>query len=155
MSSSSSPQNLDRKPRVTSSKRYGVFLVEDHPITRTAMTALVNMEEDFYICGEADNAVDALARIAKLEPAAVVTDITLRSSNGIELMKKLMILCPGVPVLAVSGQDENVFASQAFRAGARGYLAKGAGAEKIIPALRTILAGEIYSSSGAHDSPLH
>lgn len=146
MSSSSASEHFEKKARVTSAKRYGVFLVEDHPITRTALAALLNLEDDFYICGEADNEIDALARIAKLEPAAVVADISLRAGNGIELMKKLMLLCPGVPILAVSGQDENVFGAQAIRAGARGYLTKGSGAEKVIPALRTVLAGEVYLS---------
>jgi DNA-binding NarL/FixJ family response regulator len=144
MSISSTSDNFKKRPRVTTAKRYGVFIVEDHPLTRTALAALVNLEDDFYICGEADNEIDALARIAKLEPAAVVADITLRSGNGIDLMKKLMLLCPGVPILAVSGQDENVFAVKAIHAGARGYLTKGSGGEKLVPALRTILAGDIY-----------
>ncbi|MEO7171636.1 MAG: hypothetical protein ABIW86_02430, partial [Flavobacterium sp.] len=64
-------QNAATKKRVTAAKRYGVFLVEDHAITRTALAALINLEEDFYVCGESDNAIDALIRIAKLEPAAV------------------------------------------------------------------------------------
>lgn len=145
-SSTSTPESFQKKPHVTTAKRYGIFLVEDHPATRTALAALVNLEDDFYVCGEADNAIDALPRIAKLEPAAVVADITLRSGNGIDLMKKLMLLCPGVPILAVSGQDENVFGAQAIQAGARGYLTKGSGVEKVIPALRTILAGDVYLS---------
>ncbi|MEO7413708.1 MAG: response regulator transcription factor [Opitutaceae bacterium] len=132
------------KSRVTTAKRYGIFVVEDHAITRLALVALINDEADLYVCGEADSATDALVRIAKLEPAAVIADITLRSGNGIELMQKLILLCPGVPVLAISGHDENVFGERALQAGARGYLAKGAGAEKIVPAIRTILSGQIY-----------
>ena len=53
-------------------------------------------------------------------------------------------MADGVPVLAISGHDENVFGERALLAGARGYLAKGAGAEKIVPAIRTILSGQIY-----------
>jgi DNA-binding NarL/FixJ family response regulator len=143
--SSSSSETPPTKARVTTAKRYGIFVVEDHAITRMALGALVNAEEDLYVCGEADSAADALLRIAKLEPAAVIADITLRSGNGIELMQKLIVLCPGVPVLAISGHDENVFGERALHAGARGYLAKGAGAEKVIPALRAILRGEIYA----------
>ena len=142
--SPSSSEPTLAKPRVTTAKRYGVFVVEDHAITRMALGALVNAEEDLYVCGEADSATDALVRIAKLEPAAVIADITLRSGNGIELMQKLIVLCPGVPVLAISGHDENVFGERALQAGACGYLAKSAGAEKIIPALRAILSGQIY-----------
>jgi DNA-binding NarL/FixJ family response regulator len=131
-------------PRVTSSKLYGIFLVEDHAITRSGLTALLESEDDFYVCGVADNARDALLRIAKLEPAIIVSDITLRSGNGLELMEKLMWLCPRVPILAVSGHAENIYAERALRAGARGYLEKQQAADKIVPAIRAILKGEIY-----------
>jgi DNA-binding NarL/FixJ family response regulator len=141
--SSSSPFT----PRVTTAKRYGVFIVEDHPITRAGLAALIDTEEDLYICGDADNAADALTRIAKLEPAVVVSDITLRTSNGIDLMSKLMLLCPGVPILAISGHDENLYAEPAIQAGARGYLTKADAARKIVPAIRSILSGEIYLSA--------
>ena len=151
--SPSSSETSPAKPRVTTAKRYGVFVVEDHAITRMALTALVNGEEDLYVCGEADSATDALVRIAKLEPAAVIADITLRSGNGIELMQKLIVLCPGVPVLAISGHDENIFGERAMQAGARGYLAKGAGAEKIVPAIRAILRGELYPGDPATPKP--
>jgi DNA-binding NarL/FixJ family response regulator len=132
--------------RVTAAKRYGVFLVEDHPATRAGLAALVDNQGDLYICGGADNAPDALLRIAKLEPSVVVTDITLRTSNGLELMTNLMKLCPTVPVLAISGHDENVYAEPALRAGARGYLSKES-VDQIVPAIRTVLAGEIYLSA--------
>jgi DNA-binding NarL/FixJ family response regulator len=119
-------------------------LVEDHAITRSGLTALLESEEDFYVCGMADNAADALLRIAKLEPAIIISDIGLRNSNGLELMEKLMVLCPQVPVLAVSGHQESSYAERALRAGARGYLSKQQVAEKIVPAIRTILKGGIY-----------
>lgn len=146
MNPSNSNPSSRLSSRVTASKRHGVFLVEDHPTTRMALAALVNLEGDLYICGDADNARDALNRIAKLEPAAVVTDITLRTSNGIELMKNLMKLCPNVPVLAVSGHEEDLYGEEAMRAGARGYLSKSDAAEKIVVAIRTILAGEVFVS---------
>ena len=70
-------------------------------------------------------------------------------------MQKLILLCPGVPVLAISGHDENVFGERALQAGARGSLAKSAGAEKIIPAVRAILRGEIYAGDAPKpNSPL-
>jgi DNA-binding NarL/FixJ family response regulator len=150
-SSKSMPETPRSQPhssrgRVTTAKRYGVFIVEDHAITRAGLTGLIDLEEDLYVCGGADNATDALLRIAKLEPAVVVTDITLRSSNGLELMKNLMKLCPNVPILAVSGHEEMIYGEPAIRAGARGFLSK-ATSDQIVHALRTLLRGEIYLSA--------
>src|SRR5436190_9277746 len=80
-------------------KRYGVFLVEDHPITQAGLAALISREDDLFICGEADSAPEALDQISKLKPSIVISDIALKTSNGIELMKNLMALCPEVPIL--------------------------------------------------------
>lgn len=127
-------------------KRYGVFLVEDHPITQAGLAALISREDDLFICGEADNAPAALDQIAKLRPSIVISDIALKTSNGIELMKNLMALCPEVPILVMSMHDESLYAERAIRAGARGYIMKREAAEKIIPAIRAILNGDIYLS---------
>jgi DNA-binding NarL/FixJ family response regulator len=127
-------------------KRYGVFLVEDHPITQAGLAALIGREDDLFICGEADSAPTALDQIAKLKPSIVISDIALKTSNGIELMKNLMALCPDVPILVMSMHDESLYAERAIRAGARGYLMKREAAEKVLPAIRTILNGDIYLS---------
>jgi DNA-binding NarL/FixJ family response regulator len=137
---------LEPDSSTTIRKPYGVFLVEDHALTRMAVATLVNADPDFYICGQADSALEALMRIAKLEPAVIVADITLRSGNGIELFRKLRTLQPGVPILAMSGHTEDAVVQNALDAGARGFLAKGNGVERVPLALRTILAGEFYLS---------
>jgi DNA-binding NarL/FixJ family response regulator len=141
-----SKPTTQNRPRVIAAKKYGVFLVEDHPSTRAALAALINREDDLYICGDADNVHDALVRIAKLEPAIIVSDIALRTSNGIELMKKLVSFCPDVPILAISAHDEKLYAESAIQAGARGFMAKARTAEKLISVVRRMLSGEIYLS---------
>lgn len=127
-------------------KRHGIFLVEDHPITQAGLAALIGREEDLFICGEADNAPTALDQISKLRPSLVITDIALKTSNGIELMKNLMALCPEVPILVMSMHDESLYAERAIRAGARGYIMKREAADKVLPAIRAILNGDIYLS---------
>src|SRR5882757_5292859 len=84
------------------SKRFGVFIVEDHPITQAGLAALINREPDLFVCGSADNAPAALTQITKLKPAIVISDFTLKASNGIELMKNVIALCPDVPILVMS-----------------------------------------------------
>jgi len=128
------------------SKRFGVFIVEDHPITQAGLVALINRESDLFVCGCADSAPAALTQITKLKPSIVISDFTLKASNGIELMKNVVALCPDVPILVMSMHDESLFAERAMRAGARGYIMKREAADKILPAIRTILGGDIYLS---------
>jgi DNA-binding NarL/FixJ family response regulator len=132
------------EPRET--KRHGVFLVEDHPITQAGLAALIARESDLFVCGEADSAPAALDQIARLKPSIVISDIALKTSNGLELMKNLVVLCPEVPILVMSMHDESLYAERAIRAGARGYIMKREAADKILPAIRAILAGDFYLS---------
>jgi len=133
----------DRKGKTES---YRVFIVEDHPITRTGLAALIGAEADLSICGESDNAASALALITKLKPDVVVTDIALKTTNGLELMKQVIAVLPEQRILAISMHDEAFYAERAIRAGARGYLMKKEASEKIVPAIRIVLAGDIYVS---------
>ncbi|HEX2852569.1 MAG TPA: response regulator transcription factor [Opitutaceae bacterium] len=146
----SAPSLLENDPtesrRRPANKEHGIFVVEDHPITQAGLAALVNREPDLYICGDSDSATGALDLIAKSKPSGVISDISLKTSNGLELLKNLSTLCPNIPVLVISMHDEMLYAERAIRAGSRGYLMKHEAADKIIPAIRTILAGDIYLS---------
>lgn len=146
MKSPSVPADAARGATSGTDDRRGVFIVEDHPITQAGFAALINREPDLFVCGATDNAAAALTQIEKLKPAIVISDFTLRASNGIELLKNVVAVCPDVPMLVMSMHDENLFAERAMRAGARGYIMKREAADKIIPAIRTILAGDIYLS---------
>lgn len=126
--------------------RADIFLVEDHPVTRAGISALVSRDPHLRVCGVADSAPVAFDLIIKARPALVVMDIALKTSNGLDLMKNLMAELPDLLVLVMSMHDENVYAERALRAGARGYLMKNDAAEKIIVAIRTILAGDLYFS---------
>ena len=129
-----------------SDPRSSIFIVEDHPVTRAGLAALISFESDLRICGEADNAPVALDLIAKIKPTLVVMDIALKTSNGLELMKNLVALLPGLPVLVISMHHEDLYAERAMRAGARGYLMKEEATDKIVGAIRTLLRGEVYLS---------
>ncbi len=129
-----------------SRSRADIFLVEDHPVTRAGISALVSRDSHLRVCGVADSAPVAFDLIVKARPALVVMDIALKTSNGLELMKSLMAELPDLLVLVMSMHDENIYAERALRAGARGYLMKNDAAEKIIVAIRTILGGELYFS---------
>jgi len=131
-----------------------VLLVDDHPILRQGFAHVINNAADLKVCGEADDAEKALARVAALKPDLVILDTGLRKSNGIELIKRLKQLHPEVPVLVLSIQDETVFAQRCFRAGARGYVMKQAPTEEVMEAIRRVLREGWYISGRVQERML-
>jgi DNA-binding NarL/FixJ family response regulator len=130
------------------SGRARVLLVEDHPTFRERIAELVDREPDMQVCGEADNIQSALEHFrATPPPDVIVLDISLRTSNGLELLKQLRAADIITPVLVLSMHDDTLYAERALRAGARGYLNKIVASAGIIAAIRRVLAGEIVVNS--------
>jgi DNA-binding NarL/FixJ family response regulator len=123
-----------------------IFLVDDHPLVREWLTNLIQHQPDLVICGEAEDAPTALRNISATRPAVAIVDITLKEGSGIELIKNLKLMEPGVAVIVLSMHDEKLYAERALRAGARGYIMKRETAKKMITAIRQVLAGKIYMS---------
>jgi DNA-binding NarL/FixJ family response regulator len=132
-----------------------VFLVDDHPITRQGLVALINGEHNLTVCGEADSAPMAIDLIQKLLPDIALVDVTLKTTSGIELMKHLRALVPDMPVLMMSMHDESLFAERALRAGAKGYIMKLEPSSTILAAIRRTLSGELYLSEKMKEKMLH
>lgn len=135
-------------------RKFGVLLVDDHPITRQGVAALIAQDPSLAVCGEADNGPRALELVTKLSPDLAVIDISLKSSNGLELMKNLKILAPKLPVLVMSMHDEALYAERALRAGAQGYIMKQEASEKILAAIQRVLKGELYLSEKMQEKML-
>lgn len=136
-------------------RRVKVLLVDDHPLMRQGIKALISQHDRFEVCGEAENAPRALELVAKLQPDLAIVDISLQSTNGIELTKGLRSQLPSMQVLIISMHDENVYAERALRAGAMGYVMKHEAGEKIIVAMEEILDGEVHLSDRVKGRMLH
>jgi DNA-binding NarL/FixJ family response regulator len=136
---------MTQKQRQSTKKR--IFIVDDHPIVRDGLITIINHEKDFEVCGEADEAREALKAISELKPDVVIVDISLRNSDGIELTKNLKARDPALPVIVLSIHDEFMYAERALRAGAQAYLMKEVVSENIVTAIQTVLGGEIYVSN--------
>lgn len=121
-----------------------VVVIEDHPMFREQLAHLIEKEPDMEVCGEADNVPDGFAFIRDKKPDVVILDITLKSSNGLELLKDLRASEIEVPVLVLSMHEESLYAERALRAGARGYITKSEASSRVLAALREVLRGEIY-----------
>jgi DNA-binding NarL/FixJ family response regulator len=123
-----------------------VFLVDDHPLVREGLVNLISRQADLQICGEADNEPQALELIGTVQPDVTIVDISLENGSGIELIKSIKAAYPGMVVLVLSMHDESLYAERALRAGARGYIMKREAAKKVIQAIHSVLAGQLYVS---------
>lgn len=125
-----------------------VLIVDDHPIVRQGLAQLINQENDLVVCGQAEDAHEAIGAIREHHPDLVIVDISLKDTSGVELIKDLKVRHPDLPVLTLSMHDEAVYGERALRAGARGYIMKQEATEKVVTAIRRVLAGDIYVSDG-------
>lgn len=132
-------------------KKKTIIIIDDHQILRRGLSMLINMEPDLNVCGEAESVQSGIDAISKEMPDIVLTDISLKDSDGIQLVKQLKTMHPDLPVLVVSMHDEFIYAERAIRAGARGYITKRAAEENIIEAIHHVLDGKIYLSESASD----
>lgn len=114
---------------------------------RDGLRQLVAHEADLEVCGEAEDAAGALAQAEKLKPDVAVVDITLRSGNGLELIKDLQLRAPKIAVLVLSMHDESLYAERVLRAGGRGYIMKQEGGRRIVEGIRQVASGRTFVSS--------
>jgi DNA-binding NarL/FixJ family response regulator len=123
-----------------------IFIVDDHPMTRAGLTHLINHQPDTLACGEAENAAEALDLFDVSQPDLMLIDITLPGKSGLELIKDIKAIRPDLPILVISMHDESLYADRVLRAGARGYITKHEGGDKLLVAIRQVLSGKIYVS---------
>jgi len=123
-----------------------IIIVDDHPLMRKGLALTLGMEADLEVCGQAESAEEALSMVEKTQPDIAVVDISLPGMSGLELIKHMQVLAPGVRILVVSRHDESLYAERAIRAGARGYVMKLEAGEVIVKAVRRVLNGGLYVS---------
>jgi DNA-binding NarL/FixJ family response regulator len=138
--------NRSRSEGAPTSAPRRVLLVEDHPIMRAGLKQLIESQSDLTVAAEATDVAEAIGLVGRIPVDLVLTDLTLPGRGGLELIKDLQALRPGLPIVVLSMHDEALYAERAIRAGARGYLMKEAGGERVLEAVRQVLAGRVYLS---------
>ena len=128
-----------------------VYLVEDHPVTREGLRALVDKTDDLAVAGESGAGADVLEGLQRTDPDVAVIDITIDGTDGIELTKQIRAVHPDLPVLILSAHSESVYAERAVRAGARGYVQKQEPPGVLLGAIRSVLDGDLYLSDAMRD----
>ncbi|MDB6054073.1 MAG: two component transcriptional regulator, LuxR family [Verrucomicrobiales bacterium] len=134
------------KSLLSSTPRKKILVVDDHPMTRAGVVQLINKQSDIEVCQEAGNPSEAMQSLSKIHPDLVMTDMTMPGRSGVEFIKDILALYPSLSILVVSMHDEVIYAERAIRAGARGYIMKEAGGEKLLAAIRRVLSGQVYVS---------
>ena len=126
--------------------RTRILIVDDHPLVRERLTEVINRETDLEVCAEAEDRGEAIESIKATAPHLVIIDLTLKNSDGFELIKDIHSRWPSLFTLVVSMHDESLYAQRVLRAGARGYITKQQATRSILSAIRRVLAGQIFVS---------
>src|SRR4051812_42122925 len=119
-----------------------VLIADDHTLFRDGLRALLSSIADVEVAGEAATGDEAIARATEVRPDVILMDIQMPGVNGIEATRRVLAARPatGVLMLTMFEDDDSVFA--AMRAGARGYILKGADQAEMLRAIRAVASGE-------------
>jgi len=125
-------------------KRIRVLIAEDHSLVRRGLAAIINMEEDITVAGEAGDGEEAIEQWRRLRPDVVLMDLRMPRLEGVEAIKRIRAEDPkaGIIVLTTFDHDEDIYAG--LRAGAKAYLLKDVQPEELFDCIRAVHAGEAY-----------
>ena len=133
-------------PTTAAADRIRVLLVDDHPVMRQGMAAIINEEPDLTVCGQAEGVRSAIAVASQTRPHVALIDLSIKDGDGLELIREMRNRFPEVRTLVLSMYEETVYAERALRAGAGGYVMKAQAASTVMDAIRSVLRGRIYLS---------
>jgi two-component system, NarL family, invasion response regulator UvrY len=132
-------------PRVKS--RISVLLVDDHAVVREGYRRLLERQGEIAVIGEAGEAATAHALFTSLNPQIVVMDVTLPGTSGLEAMRRMLIYNRDARVLMFSMHEDTIFATQALRMGAYGYVTKASAPNVLVDAVLSVARGKKYLSA--------
>jgi len=124
-----------------------VLIVDDHPVVRMGVRAMLAQAPGFEVCGEAASTTDALRLLAAETPDLTLLDLMLGGRGGVDFVTECLRACPATRILVLSQHDEALYAERVLAAGAYGYLMKGEALEDVVDALARVLRGDIVVSS--------
>jgi DNA-binding NarL/FixJ family response regulator len=130
-------------------KTIRILLADDHALVRAGIRALLESLAEIEVIAEVDNGQDALQLIETLQPDVVLMDIAMPQLNGLEVVARVSKCFPQVRVIILSMHENEEYVLQALRAGAAGYLLKGARTSELDLAVTSVARGEIYLSPAA------
>jgi len=125
---------------------FKILIVEDHPIFRMGMKEMIEHELDMSVCGDAEDVNTALDLVEAHQPDLVIVDLSLKESNGMDLVREIHTRYKPIASLVLSMHDEALHAERCIMAGAKGYIMKQEASESVVLAIRRIMEGHIHVS---------
>ena len=132
-----------------------IVLADDHPIVRQGLKALLEVEADFRLLGEAGNGLDAIELVEQLHPQVLVVDLMMPGLGGADVALEVSKRSPETHVLVLSMHDDDAYVRQSLRSGAIGYALKDGSASELVHAIREVAAGRRYLSPAIMDKTLY
>lgn len=118
-----------------------IFVADDHPVVRDGLVAMLATQADFDVVGEAANGEQAVREVSRLRPHVVLLDLEMPELDGVDALRQMRSACPDVRVIVFTAFDTDERIVGAVKAGAQGYLLKGAPRDELFRAIREVSAG--------------
>ncbi|MFC0213972.1 response regulator [Paenibacillus chartarius] len=131
----------------TDMDRLRIVLADDHPMFREGLVSALQSIPEFEIVGEAADGEEAVKLAEALQPDVILMDVSMPGRNGIEATREITGVSPHIGILVLTMFDDDASVFSAMRAGARGYMLKGAHKEEIVRAIRVVANGEAIFSA--------
>jgi DNA-binding NarL/FixJ family response regulator len=133
-------------PKANERQTTKVLLVDDHEVVRMGLAMAIEEDPDFEVACQAASRTEAMQHCAEEPPDLAVVDLSLENESGLELIKDLLARYPDIRVLVLSMHEETLYAERTLRAGAKGYVMKSVGLDRVLDAMRRVMDGDIALS---------
>jgi DNA-binding NarL/FixJ family response regulator len=127
---------------MTTSAKIRVLCVDDHPIVREGVGAIINLQPDMTLAGAAATGTEALERFVELGPDVTLVDLRLPDMSGFDLIRKIKARSPKARIIVLSSHEGDVDIQRALEAGAQGYVVKGIVRDELLDIIRGVHAGK-------------
>ena len=129
------------------SEKTSILIIDDHPLFREGLKAIIERDSHFEVIGEAGNGREGLQLTKKLKPDVIIVDISLPDRSGIQLTREIRTFLSTTRILIVSMHSKIDYIAEAFQAGATGYVVKESASERLLQGLESVVRGDYFLDS--------